>query len=308
MKIVFLGSGEFAVPTLRALARVTELQAVVTQPDRPAGRGLSLRPTPVKEEALRLELTLRQYPSLRDAAVAEELRAWTPDALVVAAYGKILPPQLLEIPKLGAINLHASLLPKYRGAAPIHWALIRGERQSGVTTFFMDAGMDSGPLLLQHAVRIEEEDNVLTLESKLAQVGALLVLETLERLTKGDLRPVPQDEALVTFAPKLKKQDGQLFWNEPARALFNRVRGTTPYPGAYTFFEKLRLKVHRARVADEETTGTAGQVVSVQDESLLVQTGRGVLELLEVQPASRSSMSAGAFARGYRLQPGCRLG
>jgi len=308
MRLVFVGSGEFAVPTLRALAKVTEVRAVVTQPDRPAGRGLKLKPTPVKEEALRFGLPIHQFEQLREPSVCKHLRAYEPDALMVASYGKIIPQMVLDVPRIGAINLHASLLPKYRGAAPIHWAIIEGEWQTGVTTFFMDAGMDTGPLLMHHAVRVDEDDNVLTLESKLAQVGALLALETLERLSKDALRPVPQDELLASKAPKLQKQDGQIHWRQSAHGLYNFVRGTYPYPGAYTFFGHQRLKVHKAGIADEAAEGTPGKVVGTTPGTVLVQTGRGVLELVEVQPASRPRMAAGDFARGYHLEKGQRLG
>ncbi len=308
MKLVFIGSGEFAVPTLRALAKVTQVRAVVTQPDRPAGRGLQLKPTPAKEEAQRFDLPIHQFERLKEPSTCAQLEAYEPDVLVVASYGKIVPQSILDVPRIGAINLHASLLPKYRGAAPIHWAIIEGEWQTGVTTFFMDTGMDTGPLLMHHAVRIDEDDNVLTLESKLAQVGALLMLETLERLSKDALRPVPQDEALATKAPKLKKQDGQINWHKSAHELYNFVRGTYPYPGAYTFLQAQRLKVHSAAIADEAAQGTPGEITGVMQNTLLVQTGRGVLELVEVQPASRPRMSAGDFARGQRLGKNQRLG
>ena len=305
MNIVFMGSGEFAVPTLRALAKVAQVRAVYTQPDRPAGRHLQLRPPPVKVEALELGLPVHQPERCRDPEVAAQIQALQPDALVVAAYGQIVPQAILDLPRLGPINLHASLLPKYRGAAPIHWALIRGEKQTGVTTFFMTAGLDAGPLLLQRALRIEPDDNVLTLEGKLSQVGAFLMLETLDLLAEERLRAVPQDELLVTLAPKLSKRDGQIDWSAPACALDCFVRGTYPFPGAHTFFRGGRVKVHKAKLADRQANDAApGEVVGLTPDGVFVQAGRGVLELVELQPASKPRMSAADFANGHRLAKG----
>lgn len=308
MNILFMGSGEFAVPTLRALAKVAKVQAVFTQPDRPAGRHLQLKASAVKQEALHLALPVCQPDRLKDPDVVKQIEGFHPDALVVASYGQIVPKAVLDIPRLGPINLHGSLLPRLRGAAPVQWAIINGERQTGVTTFFMDPGLDSGPLLLQRAIRIEPEDNALTLESKLAQVGSLLMLETLDLLSEERLRAVPQDPELVTTAPKLKRDDGFMPWERTARSLDCFVRGMYPDPGAYTLFGGNRLKVHRARVVDEQSAGPPGQIVGLTADAMWVQTGAGVLELLAVQPASRSMMSAGDFARGYRLDKGALLG
>lgn len=308
MNIIFMGSGEFAVPTLRALAKVAVVCAVYTQPDRPAGRHLQVTAPPVKEEALSLGLPLEQPGKLNEPGEIKKVEALQPDAIIVAAYGQLIPQAILDIPRLGPINLHASLLPKYRGAAPIHWAIMRGERQTGITTFSMDAGLDTGPLLLQRAIRIEADDTVLTVESKLAQVGSLLVLETLDLLAEERLRSIPQDELLTSKAPKLSKEDGQIQWSKSAQELHNFVRGTFPYPGAFTLFEGLRLKLHRSHVADDSTTGRAGEVVGITQNQLFIQTGKGVLELSEVQPASKPRMNAGDFARGYHLSRGSRLG
>lgn len=308
MNILFMGSGEFAVPTLRALAKVAKVQAVFTQPDRPAGRHLRLKASAVKQEALHLALPVCQPDRLKDPDVVKQIEGFHPDALVVASYGQIVPKAVLDIPRLGPINLHGSLLPRLRGAAPVQWAILNGERQTGVTTFFMDPGLDSGPLLLQRAIRIEPEDNALTLESKLAQVGSLLMLETLDLLSEERLRAVPQDPELVTTAPKLKRDDGFIPWERTARSLDSFVRGMYPDPGAFTFFGGNRLKVHRARVVDEQRVGPPGQIVGLTADAMWVQTGAGVLELLAVQPASRSMMSAGDFARGYRLDKGALLG
>lgn len=305
MRIVFMGSGEFAVPTLRALAKVVQVQAVYTQPDRPAGRHLQLRPPPVKIEALELGLPIFQPERCRDPRVVAQIEGLHPDALVVAAYGQIVPQIILDLPRLGPINLHASLLPKYRGAAPIHWAIIMGEKQTGVTTFFMNSGLDTGPLLLQRAIRIEPDDHVLTLEGKLSQVGALLMLETLDLLAEERLRAVPQDELLVTHAPKLKKPDGEIDWNKAAADLSCFVRGTYPFPGAHTFCQGIRLKVHQVAVSDPTVRDAApGEIVGLTHDRVFVQSGQGVLELIEVQPDSKPRMPASDFANGHRLAKG----
>lgn len=307
MKIVFFGTGEFAVPTLRALAKVADVKAVYTQPDRPAGRHLKLTSPPVKLEANALDLPLFQPERCTDQEVVSHIQRLKPDAITVAAYGQIIPQSILDIPRLGPINLHASLLPKYRGAAPIHWAIINGEKQTGVSTFFMDAGMDSGPLLLQHAIRIEKDDSVLTVEGKLAQVGSFLMLETLDLLAQERLRAVKQDELLVSKAPKLRKSDGLIDWRKSAEALDCFVRGTYPFPGAFTHNNGHRLKILHATVADKESEGPSGQIVGITKDSILVQTGKGVLTLHEVQPASKPKMNAADYARGYHLSKGDML-
>ncbi len=305
MKIVFMGSGIFAVPMLRALAKVVEIQGVFTQPDRPSGRHLKLTPPPVKEEAVHLNLPIFQPETLKTPEVVEQLQDFKPDAIVVGAYGQIIPQNILDIPRLGPINLHASLLPKYRGAAPIHWAIMNGEKQTGVSTFFMEAGVDTGPILLQKAIRIEPDDNVITVESKLAQIGSFLMLETLDLLSEERLRAVQQDDSIATLAPKLKKEDGQVDWSKEALQLDCFVRGTCPFPSAYTFINDHRLKIHKANMVDESSIeGNPGEIVGLTHEVILVQTGRGVIELSEVQPASKDRMGAGDFANGYHLEKG----
>lgn len=304
MKIVFMGSGIFAVPMLRALAKVVEVQGVFTQPDRPAGRHLKLTPPPVKEEAESLDLPIFQPEKLRTPVVVQQIQEFHPDAIVVGSYGQIIPQDILDVPRLGPINLHASLLPKYRGAAPIHWAIMNGERQTGVSTFFMDAGVDTGSILLQRAIRIEPDDNVVTVESKLAKVGSFLMLETLDLLSEERLRAVRQDDLIATKAPKLKKEDGQVDWSKNAWMLDCFVRGTYPFPGAYTFINDHRLKIHKAEMVDQEATGNPGEIVGLAADRVLVQTGQGVIELQEVQPASKARMSAGDFAHGYHIEKG----
>jgi methionyl-tRNA formyltransferase len=307
MRLIFIGSGEIGVPTLEGLAQAHEVCAVFTRPDRPAGRGQRPQPTPIKEAALKLGLPLYQPESVKLPESLELIRGLEPELIVVAAYGEILSKELLSIPKRGAINLHASLLPKYRGAAPIQWAIIRGEKETGITTFLMDEGMDTGEILVQRAIPIEEEDTAGSLYAKLAQLGAEVMLATLEGLERGTLKPQPQDHSQATYAPKIKKEMGQLDWAKPSRELFNLIRGLNPDPGAFTFFRGKRLKVHRSRVIPGEFPGSPGEVVDVKS-GLIVKAGDGALELLEVQPEGKKRMSGPDFVRGYRVAKGERLG
>ena len=309
MRIVFLGSGPLGRPTLRALADSPEheIVLVVTQPDRPAGRGLRPQATPIKALAEQLEVPLLQPERVNHQV--ETLREMEPDVLIVAAYGQILSKELLEVPRLGSVNLHASLLPKYRGAAPIQWALIRGERVTGGTTFLLDEGLDTGPILLQRKVPISEDDTAGTLEGKLSEVGAELMLETLRGLQEGTITPTPQDDAQATYAPKIKKALARIDWTKGARQVFNLIRALEPAPGAYTFYRGRRLKIRRGRVVDEGTQRyEPGEVVALGTEGPIVQTSRGLLELVRVQPEGRKVMSGRDFSHGYRVREGERLG
>ncbi len=308
MRVVFIGSGAIGVPTLRALSKEHEVIAVFTRPDRPAGRGYQLRPTPIKLAAQELGLPIHQPEDINAPAVLGQIRELAPDVIVVASFGQILTGELLRIPRLGAINLHASLLPKYRGAAPIQWALIRGEQETGVTTFLMDEGMDTGPILLQRRVEITPEDDAGSIEEKLAKLGAEVVLETLEGLAKGELEPQPQDHSAATYAPKLKKAHEKLDWARPARELVNLIRALSPRPGAFTLFRGKRLKIYKAKVVGLETEqgwrARPGEILGLGEEGPLVKTGTEALELLEVQPEGKRRMSGPDFARGYRITAG----
>jgi len=306
MRIVFIGSGEIGVPTLQKLSQAHSIAAVFTRPDRPAGRGKRLRATPIKEAAQKLGLELHQPESVNSPESLRLIRELKPEVIVVAAYGEILSKDLLQIPRRGAINLHASLLPKYRGAAPINWALIRGERETGITAFLMDEGMDTGAILVQRRVPIEDDDTAGSLQAKLAEVGAEAMRETLEGLEKETLRPQPQDHSQATYAPKLKKELGRLDWRRSSRELFNLIRGLNPAPGAFTFFRNKRLKVHRSRVVAGDYGAQSGEVVSL--EGLIIKTGDGALELLQVQPEGKRPMGGPDFVRGYRIDVGERLG
>lgn len=296
------------LPTLRALAARPDFEVVLvlTRPDRPAGRGLKLRPTPVKELAQELGLPLFQPEKVNREV--ERLRELRPDVTVVVAYGQILSKDVIEVPRLGTVNLHASLLPKYRGAAPVQWALIKGETVTGVTTFLIDEGLDTGPILLQREVPIAPEDTAGSLERKLAEVGAELMVETLEGLREGTLDPQPQDDAQATYAPKITQEMARLDWTKSAQELHHWVRALEPVPGAFTLFRGRRLKVHRTRVLPEAPAkGEPGAIVGVGEEGLRVAASDGVLELVEVHPEGKRRMSGRDFANGYRVRVGERL-
>ncbi len=305
MRIVFIGTAELGVPTLRALAEKHEVLAVITQPDRPAGRGLKLQPPPIKTEALKLGLVV--YQPEKVAREIETIKSLSPDLIFVAAYGQILPGELLKIPRLGAVNLHPSLLPKYRGAAPIPWAIINDEKLTGLTTFLIDEGMDTGPVLLQKELPIAEDDTAGTLTEKLAKMAPELALQTLEGLEIGTLKPRPQDGHEASYAPKIKDELGKLDWRESAEKLHNLIRGLNPKPGAYTFFKNLRLKVHRSKIVSAVPSGEPGQIIQLLKEGFVVKCGDGALELLEVQPEAKAKMSGRDFVHGYKLKVGDRF-
>lgn len=310
MRVVFMGTPEFAVPTLRALLHSPyQIVGVVTQPDRPKGRGQKLTPPPVKQLAVQHGLPILQPPKMKDPAFLAALTTWKPDVIVVVAFGRILPKSVLDLPPKGCINVHASLLPKYRGAGPIQWAIIRGERETGITTMLMDEGMDTGAILLQEPVPIAPEDTAGTLSAKLADVGARVLIETLDRLEKGMLVPRPQDQSQASLAPLLKKEDGLLDWKLPAVELANRVRGLTPWPGAYTFLGDDRWVIWKAVVLDRPTApAPPGTIIEVAKEGLLVATGSGALRITELQPANSRRMTVAEYLAGHRLVPGLVLG
>ena len=304
MRIVFFGTPDFAVPSLKALLDSgNDVVAVVTQPDRVKGRGRLLSQPPVKELALRKGIAVLQPAGIRTDSFLEELSLLRPEVIAVVAYGKIIPPAVLKLPPLGCVNVHASLLPAYRGAAPIQWAIIRGERRTGITTMRMDEGLDTGDILLQNETGILDEDNGLTLSKRLAEMGASLLTETLECLKEGTVNPRPQ-AGEPSFAPPLKKDDGKIDWSLPARRVFDLVRGTYPWPGAYGYLKGTRLVVLRAKVLDHEKTGMPGRIEVIGPEGVLVSTGRGILSIMEVKPEGRNSMPAASFMHGRRLKEG----
>lgn len=294
------------MPALRRLAERYGVLLVITQPDRPAGRGLHLTPPPAKVAALELGIPLLQPATINAAPVLDQLRKLELDVLVVAAFGQFLRPAVLALPRLGAVNVHASLLPSYRGAAPVAWAIIHGERETGVTTFLLDEGMDTGPILLQRAVPIGPDETAGELERRLAALGADLIVETVEGMAAGNLKPQPQPTE-GTLAPKLHKEDGRIRWEWDAARIHNLVRGTNPWPGAHTTLRDKLVKVHRTRVVYEQAANaTAGAILARRDR-LLVAAGRGVVEIVEIQPAGGRPLSGGEFARGYCHDPGERF-
>lgn len=290
------------MPILRALAERFGVLLVVTQPDRPAGRGLRLTPPPVKLAAQEIGLPLLQPKSINNPAAVEHLRSLGLDLLVTAAFGQLLRPVILNLPRLGCINVHASLLPHYRGAAPIPWALIHGEEETGVTTFLMDEGMDTGPILLQRRVEVGPEETAGELEGKLARLGAELAVETVEKFWRGEIVPRPQPPG-GTLAPKVHREDGRIRWEWDAQRIHNLVRGLSPKPGAFTTWQGQLVKILRTRVMEEETqAGPPGCVLSRRDR-LLVAAGHGILEVLELQPAGCRVITGRDFLNGY-----CRQG
>lgn len=310
MRIVFMGTPEFAVPSLAALLRSDHsVVGVVTQPDRPKGRGQELATSPIKRLAGQHKIPILQPLKMKDPGFLDSLAAWKPDLIVVAAFGRILPKVILDLPSRGCINVHASLLPKYRGAGPIQWAIIRGERETGITTMLMDEGMDTGAVLLQEQLPIAPDDTAGSLSAKLAEVGGRLLIETIAQFETGALVPKPQDHARATMAPLLKKEDGLLDWTLPVVELANRVRGLSPWPGAYTYLGADRWVIWNASVQDQSAAaGAPGTIMSATKEGFLVTTGSGVLRIMEFQPANSRRMSVAQYLAGHALAPGLRLG
>jgi len=311
VRVVFLGTGAFAVPSLEAVLEAGhDVAALVTQPDREKGRGRVLGAPPTKVLAERRGVPVLQPARIKDPRAIDELRALRPDVQVVVAYGQILPRAVIDIPPLGTVNVHSSLLPRYRGAAPIQWAIVNGERETGVTTMRIDEGLDTGPILLARATPIGGEETAAELESRLARIGAEVLIETLEELSRGTLVPRPQDHARATLAPLLNKEDGRLEWARTADEIARRVRGLQPWPGVVTTLGGAPLKVLRARAeAGPRTEAPPGTLLSVDRDGLVVAAGEGTrLRLLEVQAESRRAVPAAAFAAGAHLTPGARLG
>ncbi|HWP85180.1 MAG TPA: methionyl-tRNA formyltransferase [Terriglobia bacterium] len=319
MQIVFAGSPQFAVPTLEALAASRHnLRAVVTQPDRPAGREQRLQPPPVKQAALRLGLPIHQPEKIKSEAGRALMESLQPEAVVVVGYGQILPPWLLELPRFGCINLHASLLPAYRGAAPIQWAIANGEKRTGLTTMLMDPGLDTGPILLTWETEIGAEETAVELAERMSRPGADLMLQTLAGLEAGTITPRPQDHSRATKAPLLKKEHGIIDWNWTAQQIYNRLRGFAPWPGVYSGYRGKQLHIWAARPHPGcEAAGVAhppdqpiapGELLVRKDRAFAACGAGTLLELLEVQREGRRRMSAAEFFRGAPPRPGEQLG
>ncbi|HYU46124.1 MAG TPA: methionyl-tRNA formyltransferase [Terriglobales bacterium] len=310
MILVFCGTPRFAVPTLEKLVEAGHaVPLVVTQPDRPRGRGMEVTISPVKEAALRLGLPLTQPDKIKsNDDFRDRLAAIRSDAIIVVGYGRIIPPWMIDLPRFGNLNLHASLLPKYRGAAPIQWAIANGESTTGVTTMLIDAGLDTGDILLQRELPIELDDTAETLSPKLAAVGAELMVETLRGLESGHVRPLPQDHSTATLARILKKEDGRIDFARTANEICNRLRGFQPWPGAYTSLKSKTLRVHKARPSERSVRLDPGEI-AVEGAWLIAGCGQGtVLELIEIQMEGKRRMLAREFINGYRPKIGEYLG
>ena len=311
LRIVFCGTPEFAVPSLRRLAAEPgiSVEAVITQPDRPRGRGQQVSSSPVKEASLAASLHVYQPETIKSESAQEFLKRVAPDAVVIIAYGQIIPARLLTIPRLGWINLHASLLPRYRGAAPIHWAIANGETITGLTTMQIDAGMDTGPILLQRELEIGPEETSPELAERMREFGASLIVESLQRFDRGEISPAPQDPSIASYAPILKKEDGRIDWARTAQQISNRMRGFTPWPGTFASFrgQTCHLWGHPKSGAPTETNTNPGEIITSQ-KIIYVVCGEGTLLRLEsVQLEGRKRISAQEFANGARLAPGDRF-
>lgn len=312
MRVVFMGTPDFAVPSLRALAGMEEVEivGVFTQPDRPVGRGHKLEMPPVKREALENGLNVLQFERVRRQEGLDAMRALKPDLVVTAAFGQILSKKLLDVPRMGTMNVHASLLPRHRGAAPINWCLIQGERVTGVTTMLTDAGLDTGDMLLKREVEIGENETAGELTERLAQVGADLLVETVRRYAAGEIAPEKQNENEMTYEPLLTKELGKIDWKQEAQAIANLVRGVNPWPGAYTAVEGGTLKIWLARPADVQTDRVPGMVIRASaKEGLFVACGGGTaLEILEMQAPNAKRMNAKTYLSGRKIEIGTRFG
>lgn len=307
-RVVFFGTPEFAVPPLQALlAGPDRVVGVVCQPDKPAGRGQQLQAPPVKRLAEQHGVAVAQPVKVKTEDLPNLLRSWTPDLAIVAAYGRILPTAVLEAPRLGCINVHASLLPRYRGAAPIQWALLRGETTTGVTIMRMNERMDEGDMLLQRETAVEPGETYGALQQRLAALGAAALMEALAGLHAGTLRDTPQDAAAATYAPMIRKADGAIDWTQPAPAIAWRVRAFNPWPSAFTMHRGRLLKVHRARAQPAAHSAAPGTVLSL-GEVIRIATGSGVLEIEELQVEGKRALQAREFGRGGGLAVGDRLG
>ncbi len=311
MRIIFCGTPQFAVPTLeRLIEEKFEIELVVTNPDEPQGRGYAVKASPVKEAAVRAGLKVFQPARLKEPSVQEIIAISNPEAIVVVAYGHIIPAWMIDLPRFGNINLHASLLPKYRGAAPIPWSIVRGESVTGVTTMKIGPGLDTGPIFLQEETPIRPEDTSETLSERLSRIGASLMVRTLRRVESGDIDPTPQDDNLATIAPILKKEDGRIDWNKSADEVWRLVRGMRPWPTAFTKFRGRSLKIWTAAPASAHADSPKPPgALRTEYKRLLVACGHSSwLEILEVQLEDRKRIRATEFLNGVRLSPDDKLG
>lgn len=310
MRIVFMGSSEFAVPSLLSLMQGGhQVVGVVSQPDKARGRGKKISPTPVKAKAVEMGMEVYQTDNIKSSQALDQIRQWDPEIIVVASYGQIIPEALLEYPPYGCINVHASILPRYRGAAPIQRAIMAGEKSTGVTIMYMEKGLDTGDIIAQESVDIVENLDGGGLEELLAHKGAALLLEIIRAMEKGAaVSRMKQDDSLATYAHMLKREDEWIDWNRSALEISHQVRALSPTPGAYTLLDGIKLKIFAARLVNEIRSGLPGQVVALSKEGFVVQTGEQSLEILEVQKEGKKRSKAVDFARGYRDLEGTVLG
>lgn len=308
MRVVFMGTPEFAVPTLEALLEVHEVVGVFTQPDKPKGRGKAMAFPPVKEKALEHNIPVYQPVKIREEAVVEEIRKMEPEAIVVVAFGQILPESILNIPKYGCINVHASLLPKYRGAAPMQWSIIDGEKETGVTTMYMAKGLDTGDMILKEVVKMDPKETGETLHDKLSVLGGPLILETLRQLEAGTAPRTPQDDAKSCYASMLTKELGSIDWNKDAASIERLIRGLNSWPSAYTVWNGKTMKIWDSDVVPYEGNEENGTVVAKDKRSFTVKCGENALQILELQLQGKKRMNTQAFLVGNQMEIGMRLG
>lgn len=308
MRIIFMGTPDFAVPFLEALLTKHEVVLVVTQPDKPKGRGKKMVPTPVKACALEHGIPVLQPEKVKEPEFVEQLRSYEPDLIAVTAFGQILSEPILEMPKYGCINVHGSLLPKYRGAAPMQWSIIDGEKVTGITTMYMAKGLDSGDMLLKAKVEITDEDTFATIHDKMAVTGANLLLDTLDQLEAGTLERIPQDHDAATYAPMITKETGHIDWSKNRQDIINLIRGLNPVPAAYTIYEEEVLKIFGAVISDVQADDAAnGEIVAVVKKGFVVKCGDGCLLITEVQARGGKRMMTDAYLRGHAMKEGILL-
>jgi methionyl-tRNA formyltransferase len=308
MRVIFMGTPDFAVYSLKALLTQHEVIAVVSQPDKPKGRGKKLVPTPVKEFALTQGIPVYQPEKARDSEFVALLKELHPDVIAVTAFGQILPESILNIPEFGCINVHGSLLPKYRGAAPMQWSIINGERVTGITTMFMAKGMDTGDMLLKTEVEITPEDNFASIHDKMAEAGANLLLETLTALQAGTVTRIPQDHEAATYAPMITKETGHIDWTKSAQEIINLMRGLDPAPGSYAIYEEEPLKLFKGiKLEGDYRQGKPGEVLDITKKGFVVQCGDGALTITELQATGKKRMPADAYIRGHAMNKGVLL-
>jgi methionyl-tRNA formyltransferase len=309
LNIIFMGTPDFAIPSLTLLlASDNTLTGAVTQPDRPKGRGKRLKPSPVKVLAKQHGLQIIQPEKIKEEDCIQWIKNQHPDLIVVVAFGQILPPKILRLPSHGCINLHASLLPYYRGAAPINWSIMNGDTTTGATTMFMNEWMDTGDILLQKETPIEPDEDAPALRNRLATLGAKLLLETIHRLKRGELTPQGQDHDKATYAPPLKKEDGKIDWQRGALDIHNQIRGTLPWPGAFTRVGNKLLKIFKSALGEGSTQDPPGTVTNVSSDGIIVATGKGDIRITEVQLQDRKKMAVSAFVKGNPIPVGTQLG